>query len=131
MTGWTERGPWGLSRRLTRRGQVVFACIATVIWLLLLLFHPFERDAATRAVMERVRQDAAVVAAVGEPVEIGGPIDNGYDSSSRYIRIPIEGPRGKAVVDAAVAMRNDKWWVDALVLTLPDGTQLNRTRFIQ
>jgi hypothetical protein len=95
---------------------VPVACVvglAELVVFFLIIAGSMKTMGPFQEALERVRADAAVVEALGTPIEDGffvaGKVRVHNDTGSANIQFPVSGPKGRATV-VVVATRSDKIW---------------------
>ncbi|MBB1061622.1 cytochrome c oxidase assembly factor Coa1 family protein [Marilutibacter spongiae] len=94
-----------------------------------LLFGLLAHSAPYQHAIERARASTAVVAALGEPIETGfmtqGHLNTTNDEGEANLRVPLEGPRGRASVHVEATRANGLWTYQTLDAVLADGSRID------
>lgn len=109
-------------------GLIIASVVALAVSIVGLVMWSIRQSDVYRMAMQRVRQDPAVVQALGTPIETGwwasGSMNIENDSGTANFTVPIHGPRqqGKMYLDARKRM--GEWTFNSLVVKTAGGEQI-------
>lgn len=133
-TGWFNRNwKWVVSVASVLMLAIFGGFIYAVF---MFVFHMMHSSGSYQQAMARARQDPAVTAALGTPIEEGfmmtGKISENDQTGSADLTIPLSGPKGKAVLHLRASKSTGVWTYSDLQVKLDTTNQridlLNSTR---
>lgn len=123
--GWWSRN-WAWFLPLTCLGclGIPAACVGGCVWLGVSTVKDSMHTPIAEAV-EAAALEPAIVEALGEPIEmswvgITGNMDTDWEGSRSDFSLPIQGPRGKAMLHIEASRTGEEWIYDRLEAEL-DG----------
>ncbi len=121
---WSRNWKWFVPA-LVVTGMALIA--AFILAILGLVFGMMKSSEPYQTGLSRARADAAVVAALGEPITPGyfvqGSIDGSAASGEASLAIPLKGSRGAAMLYVEASKQAGKWRYETLVVALDEGGQ--------
>jgi hypothetical protein len=71
----------------------------------------------------RIKENPQVIAAVGEPVEVGPPEQKGQNQETVMFEFDVSGPDGNGTANAAIRWKSfSEWAIDSLTVDVDDQT---------
>lgn len=121
---WNRNWKWFVPV-LVVTGIALFAAFFAAIFAL--VFGVMKSSEPYQTGLSRARADAAVVAALGEPITPGyfvqGSIDGSAASGEASLAIPLKGSRGAATLYVEASKQAGEWHYETLVVALDEGGQ--------
>ncbi len=123
---WSRNWKWFVPT-LVVTGMALIA--AFILAIMSFLFGMMKSSEPYQTGLSRARADAAVVAALGEPITPGyfvqGNIDGSAASGEANLAIPLKGSRGAATLYVEANKRAGEWQYETLVVALDGGQRID------
>lgn len=123
---WSRNWKWFVPT-LVVTGMALIA--AFVLAIISFVFGMMKSSEPYQTGLSRARADAAVVAALGEPITPGyfvqGNIDGSAASGEANLAIPLKGSRGAATLYVEASKRAGEWQYETLVVALDGGQRID------
>lgn len=123
---WSRNWKWFVPT-LVVTGMALIA--AFILAIMSFVFGMMKSSEPYQTGLSRARADAAVVAALGEPITPGyfvqGNIDGSTASGEANLAIPLKGSRGAATLYVEANKRAGKWQYETLVVALDGGQRID------
>ncbi len=123
---WSRNWKWFVPT-LVVTGMALIA--AFVLAIMSFVFGMMKSSEPYQTGLSRARADAAVVAALGEPITPGyfvqGNIDGSAASGEANLAIPLKGSRGAATLYVEASKRAGEWQYETLVVALDGGQRID------
>jgi len=121
---WNRNWKWFVPT-LVVTGMALVA--AFILAIMSFVFGMMKSSEPYQTGLSRARADAAVVAALGEPITPGyfvqGNINGSAASGEANLAIPLKGSRGAATLYVEASKQAGQWRYDTLVVALDEGGQ--------
>lgn len=121
---WSRNWKWFVPV-LVVTGIALFAAFFAAIFAF--VFGMMKSSEPYQTGLSRARADAAVVAALGEPITPGylvqGSINGSAASGEASLAIPLKGSHGAATLHVEARKQAGEWHYDTLVVALDEGGQ--------
>ncbi|WP_203323218.1 cytochrome c oxidase assembly factor Coa1 family protein [Pseudoxanthomonas beigongshangi] len=123
---WSRNWKWFVPT-LVVTGMALVA--AFILAIMSFVFSMMKSSEPYQTGLSRARADAAVVAALGEPITPGyfvqGNIDGSAASGEANLAIPLKGSRGAATLYVEASKRAGEWQYETLVVALDGGQRID------
>jgi hypothetical protein len=125
----TEPKPLGIIKILAIAfsGVVLFLILSGSCVMMFL--HLFTSHPAYQEALEKIRENPAVIEALGEPIETAlipyGEVTASGDEGRAELRIGIRGPKGRASARLKAILSDGEWELIELKVRLADGRELD------
>ena len=124
---WSRNWKWFSNVKLVVTGMALIA--AFILAIMSFVFGMMKSSEPYQTGLSRARADAAVVAALGEPITPGyfvqGNIDGSAASGEANLAIPLKGSRGAATLYVEANKRAGEWEYETLVVALDGGQRID------
>ena len=121
---WSRNWKWFVPT-LVVTGMALIA--AFILAIMSFVFGLMKSSEPYQTGLSRARADAAVVAALGEPITSGyfvqGNINTSGSSGEANLAIPLKGSRGAATLYVEASKQAGLWQYETLVVALDEGGQ--------